>query len=157
MTTNTENLDSVLYELKKKCKPGVSWFQWSHPPLQQGTKGQIQANLYPEGLCSAVSHRRLNLAGRERAEYLLKIFVGRGYSFTTAAERDIAWMSNRNVVTFPRTQIPNLICQEKLSVKEKTHVHKNGNIIAVGSEWFCCLELLSQSSIIENEIREVTP
>merc|ERR1712194_398197 len=83
---------------------------------------------------------RLDLAGRDLTEYMMKILTERGYSFPTTAEREIV----RDV-------------KEKLSYitldsdKEKTYELPDGNIITVGSERFRCPEVLFQPSFIGKE------
>merc|ERR1712054_632408 len=71
---------------------------------------------------------RLDLAGRDLTEYLMKILTERGYSFTNTAEREIVRAET-----------------------EKTYELPDGNIITVGSERFRCPEVLFQPNLIGKE------
>merc|ERR1719348_515122 len=73
---------------------------------------------------------RLDLAGRDLTEYLMKILTERGYFFTTTAEREAAAESSEN---------------------EKTYELPDGNVITVGGERFRCPEVLFQPSFIGKE------
>merc|ERR1711892_129040 len=79
---------------------------------------------------------RLDLAGRDLTEYMMKILTERGYSFTTTAEREIAREMKEATES---------------SDKEKTYELPDGNIITVGSERFRCPEVLFQPSFIGKE------
>merc|ERR1712007_28753 len=79
---------------------------------------------------------RLDLAGRDLTEYLMKILTERGYSFTTTAEREI---------------VSEMKEAGESSDKEKTYELPDGNIITVGSERFRCPEVLFQPSFIGKE------
>merc|ERR1712177_40493 len=76
---------------------------------------------------------RLDLAGRDLTEYMMKILTERGYSFTTTAEREIVKEATES------------------SDKEKTYELPDGNIITVGSERSRCPEVLFQPSFIGKE------
>merc|ERR1719265_1096439 len=79
---------------------------------------------------------RLDFAGRDITEYLMKILSERGYSFTTSAEREI---------------VREIKEASESSDKEKTYELPDGNIITVGSERFRCPEVLFQPSFVGKE------
>merc|ERR1712001_33184 len=68
---------------------------------------------------------RLDLAGRDLTDYLMKILTERGYSFVTTAEREIA----------PAASSTSL---------EKSYELPDGQVITIGNERFRCPEALFQ-------------
>ncbi|KAE9552027.1 hypothetical protein FO519_004752 [Halicephalobus sp. NKZ332] len=85
-----------------------------------------------EGYALPYAILRLNLAGRELTEYLMKILTERGYWFTTTADREIV----RDM-------------KEKLCYK--SYKLPNGQVITIGNECFRCPEALFQSSFLGME------
>merc|ERR1712127_1268 len=75
---------------------------------------------------------RLDLAGRELTNYLMKILTERGYSFTTTAEQE---MSTAAASTSP----------------EKSYELPDGQVITIGNERFRCPEALFQPSFLGME------
>jgi len=79
---------------------------------------------------------RLDLAGRDLTDYLMKILTERGYSFVTTAEREIV-----------------------RDVKEKSYELPDGQVITIGNERFRCPETMFQPAFIgmeANGIHETT-
>jgi actin-related protein len=94
---------------------------------------------------------RVNLAGRDLTEYLLKILSERGHHFTTSAEKDIVREIKEKKCFVALDYEEALTKSQQGGVYEEKYEMPDGSELFIGSERFRCPEVLFQPKMAGHE------